>query len=172
MSSVWPGGSSRWARPPASQPPEAAASSAQCRSPRGGSWASWRKGWAMTRRGIRCWPLPRCSRTAAPRPDAHGVRSQPRFFFVSLPLSLLLSLPFCRGWWCRCSSLFACCLLLPSLGVPCFCRRLVVQPRRSSTGSSRLSRAHTSTAHPSRTPPVGTYLRDPPNPLRSSSNPE
>ena len=30
----------------------------------------------------------------------------------------------CRGWWCRCSSLFACCLLLPSLGVPCFCSRV------------------------------------------------
>ena len=45
-----------------------------------------------------------------------------------------------------------------------------VQRRRSSTGSSRLSRAHTSTAHPSRTPPVGTLL-GPRTPLRSSSNP-
>ena len=169
MSSVWPGGSSRWARPPASQPPEAAASSAQCRSPRGGSWGSWRKGWAMTRRGIRCWPLPRCSRTAAPLPDAHGVRSQPRLFFVSLPLSLLLSLPFCRGWWCRCSS--RCVLpLAPILG--CALPSWVVQPRRSSMGSSRLSRAHTSTAHPSRTPPVGTYLRGPRTPCAQAQNPE
>jgi len=80
----------------------------------------------------------------------------------------------CRGWWCRCSSLFACCLLLPSLGVPCFAvgSSWVVQPRRSSMGSSRLSRAHTSTAHPSRTPPVGTYLRGPRTPCAQAQNPE
>ena len=147
MSSVWPGGSSRWARPPASQPPEAAASSAQCRSPRGGSWASWRKGWAMTRRGIRCWPLPRCSRTAAPLPDAHGVRSQPRFFSCRCR---------CRCC-CRCRVVggadahhVACCLSLPSLGV--LCRRGLC---------SRVDQAWAALACHARTPAQLTHQEHP-----------
>ena len=168
MSSVWPGGSSRWARPPASQPPEAAASSAQCRSPRGGSWGSWRKGWAMTRRGIRCWPLRRCSRTAAPLPDAHGVRSQPRFFFVSLSLSLLLLLS-----WVVVPVLITFCVLslAPILG----CAVLLPSSRRAAASIkhgqlSPVTRAHQHSS-PIKNTPGGHISSRPRTPCAQAQTP-
>ena len=133
VSGVAPGGSSRWAQPPCKPRPEGAEAARNMLAARR-IVGELEEGWAMTRRGIRCWPLRRCSRTAAPLPDAHEVRSQPRSSSHAVVVAAVVV-----SWWCRCSS--RCVLpLAPILG--CALPTAPVQRRRSSTAASPVTRAH------------------------------